>query len=85
MSRAIQSIGYFDDPAQISPKHDPWLCAICGGPIAPGDRLCRDLMMLGGQRSYFFGWHKGCDDKPRLAKIEAQIVTEMEDLEGFRL
>lgn len=72
-------VGWFDDPRQTVPAHDPGAaagCPICGGFGLTNDN-CRTVSLLaeGDSRSYFFRMHRACsEDRKAVEEVEHAII-----------
>lgn len=80
MSELPKSVGYFDDPSQTLPIHRATHCAVCGYELGDEKQLCRSLMMLGGERSYYFAYHHRCREEQTLDDVEASVVDLIAEL-----
>lgn len=77
MTGLAKYAGYFDAPGQEKPAFDPAVCVICEQPTGDQPRLCRSLMLVNGERSYFFSYHTACRDDAALDRIEGELVDEI--------
>lgn len=71
-------LGYFSDPYQDTPEHDPGrdgLCPVCMTRLGDGQITTTSLMRPGDARSYFYRMHKECGgNKEKILDIESSII-----------
>ena len=89
MNAVANNLGWFDDPSQTEPAHEPGLdvpCPVCGGTLNDGQpRKTMSLMLCEGpDRSYFYRAHKKCWEALN-AEQQGIIEGEIIDAELERL
>lgn len=80
----IEQIGFYDDPGEKSPAHNPCLaapCCVCGLPNGKEPLTWISILAGRGVRSYFFAHHRRCKGSPKIADFEERVVSEIFDWE----
>lgn len=57
--------GYYTDPEQTEPVHDPGIainCLGCHKTLTEGPLVTISLLVVGDTRSYFYRLHKACEE-----------------------
>ena len=78
----IEQIGYFDEPTQTEPAHNPCRrapCCVCGLTNGDGDLTWISVMPPRGNRSYFFAHHRSCKGSPKIEEFEGLVMDEVFD------
>lgn len=74
--------GYFDNPGDKTPTHDPGPipCPVCDKAIAPADCVTVSFIPERGTRSYFYRIHRACNTEKAVMEVESFIVDAMNRL-----
>ena len=73
----MSQFGYFSDPSQQQPAHDPGTtipCSVCGVPLDRQPIKCVSFYAPGSLRSWFYRIHKSCATPEAETAIESLIV-----------
>lgn len=84
-SDVFSNLGWFDDPSQTKPAHNPCFaaaCPACGKPNGEAGISHRCLMPAGSSRSYFFLFHSACQSHPAIARFASRAIDEIMAWEG---
>ena len=77
MTDVLANLGYYDDPTQETPAHNPCFdapCPACGERNGSEGISFRTIMQEGGSKSFFFLFHTACKNDPKIEAFERQAV-----------
>lgn len=81
-------VGWYDDPTQIEPSHEPPRdapCLFCGFRIGADDVRTHSLMYASqyAARSYFYRTHRTCDEAESPIAMDSFVLDLIKRMESL--